>query len=137
MILGDIPIFRMMSTKMSWLGHRQRVLAQNIANSDTPGYVPSDLKPIDFKRQSGRQAFRLQLAVTNTTHIESKIQQSGFGDEKKSRTSYETSPTGNAVVLEEQMIKAADNAAAHQLVTNLYKKNVSFIKIALGRQSGR
>lgn len=137
MDLGNIPIFRMMSAKMSWLGHRQRILAQNIANSDTPGYVPSDLKPIDLKRSSARQTFRLQLAVTNSSHIGSTIQKSGFGDERKSRTTYETSPTGNAVVLEEQMIKAADNAAAHQLVINLYKKNVSFIKIALGRQSGR
>ena len=32
---------------MAWLDRRQGVLAQNIANADTPGYRPQDLKAFD------------------------------------------------------------------------------------------
>lgn len=137
MDIGKLPIFRMMSAKMDWLESRQRVLAQNIANADTPDYVSRDLEPIDFKKKFRRDAFRLELAVTNTNHIQSKIQQTAFGGERKTRRNYETSPTGNAVVLEEQLIKVADTAAAHQLATNLYRKNLNFFRIALGRQTGQ
>ncbi len=137
MDLGGLPIFQMMTTKMEWSGRRQRVLAQNISNADTPGYTPKDLEPIDFKDKFRRDNFQLQLAVTDLSHIQSKVQQTAFGDEKEARKNYEISPTGNAVVLEEQLIKVADNAAAHQLATSLYRKNVNLFRIALGRQGGQ
>ena len=137
MDLGSLPVFKMMTAKMNWLETRQRVLSQNIANADTPGYRPKDLEEIDFKSNFRRSEFRLQLAVTNQNHVQSKIQQSSFGDEKESRKSYEVSPTGNAVVLEEQLIKVADSAGAHQLATSLYRKNINLFRIALGRQGGQ
>lgn len=137
MDLIGLPVFKMMAMKMDWLGQRQRVLAQNVANADTPGYAPKDLDAIDFKGKFKRESFRLALAVTNSGHIPSKIQQSSFGNEKKVSETYETSPTGNSVVLEEQLIKVADTAGAHQLMTNLYRKNVGLFRIALGRQSGQ
>lgn len=137
MDLGGLPIFQMMTAKMEWSGKRQRVLAQNISNADTPGYAPKDLEPIDFKKKFRHEAFRLQLATTDSSHIQSKIQQSAFGDAKEARKNYEISPTGNAVILEEQLIKVADNSAAHQLATSLYRKNVNLFRIALGRQGGQ
>ena len=85
MNLGTLPVFKMMTTKMDWLAQRQRVLAQNIANADTPGYVPKDLKKIDYKQQFRRETFRLQLATTSPKHITSKIQQSSFGDAKETK----------------------------------------------------
>ena len=30
--------------RMAWLENRQRVLAGNIANADTPGYLPRDVR---------------------------------------------------------------------------------------------
>ena len=137
MDLGTLPIFKMMTMKMDWLGRRQRVLAQNIANADTPGYLPKDLEKIDFQQKFRRETFRLQLATTNPNHIQSKIQQSSFGDVKETKTNYETSPTGNAVVLEEQLIKVADTESAHRLVTSLYRKNLNMFRMALGRQNGQ
>jgi len=137
MDLGTLPVFKMMTTKMDWLARRQRVLSQNIANADTPGYLPKDLEKIDFKQAFRRETVRLQLARTDPSHIPSKIQQSSFGDVNEIKKNYETSPTGNAVVLEEQLIKVADTAGAHQLVTSLYRKNLGMFRIALGRQSGQ
>lgn len=136
MELGKIPVIRMLTDKMRWLEHRQRVLAQNIANADTPGYAPQDLKPLDYRPTVRRESFKLQLAVTNASHIPGRNQQSAVGVEEKSRDNYETSPSGNAVVLEEQLLKVADNAATHQLMINLYRKQVGMFRIALGRQAG-
>jgi flagellar basal-body rod protein FlgB len=136
MDIQKIPVFKMMAAKMQWLEHRQRVLAQNVSNSDTPGYVPHDLKKLDFRKSIQKDSFRLQLATTSAAHMPGGIQKTAFGAEQKSKNNYETSPTGNAVILEEQMIKVADTAAEHQLMTNLYKKQLGMFRIALGRQSG-
>jgi D-3-phosphoglycerate dehydrogenase len=39
MAIGDLPIVEMMKQRMQWLTARQQVLAQNVANADTPGYI--------------------------------------------------------------------------------------------------
>ena len=138
MDIGKLTVFRMMTDKMKWLEHRQRVLAQNIANADTPGYIPEDLKPLDYtdKQSAASTSFRLQLATTNSNHIAGHIQKTELGKEREVKNNYETSPTGNAVVLEEQMIKVSDTADAHRLMTNLYRKQLGMFRIALGRPAG-
>ena len=50
MPISDMPIFSMLRTRMQWHQERQRVLAENVANADTPKFRPRDLKPLDFGR---------------------------------------------------------------------------------------
>ena len=38
MAITDIPILQMLRTRLQWSQERQRVLAENVANSDTPNY---------------------------------------------------------------------------------------------------
>jgi flagellar basal-body rod protein FlgB len=56
-------------------------------------------------------------------------------DDQKTKKQYESAPVGNAVVLEEQMVKLADAQSNYQLMTNLYRKHVDLFKMALGRGS--
>ena len=49
MDLSSIPLFGLIKQKMSWLNQRQQVIAQNVANADTPDHMSRDLKPINFK----------------------------------------------------------------------------------------
>ena len=51
MAISDLPIFSMLRTRMNWHQERQRLLAENVANADTPQYRPRDLAPLDFGRQ--------------------------------------------------------------------------------------
>ena len=51
MAISDLPIFSMLRTRMNWHQERQRLLAENVANADTPGYRPRDLAPLNFGRQ--------------------------------------------------------------------------------------
>jgi flagellar basal-body rod protein FlgB len=136
MDLNDFAIFRMMSGKMRWLGQRQRVLAENIANADTPKYRAHDLKSVDFQQRGVSSPFRVQLARTHDGHFKGASDSKAFADQEN-RTPYEVSPTGNSVIVEEQMLKVGQTAADHQLMTNLYRKHISMFRIALGRAGGR
>ena len=46
---------------------------------------------------------------------------------------YEVRPTGNAVNLEQEMMKVAANQMDYQAVTALYTRSLSLIKTALGK----
>ncbi|WP_299616702.1 flagellar basal body rod protein FlgB [Pelagibius sp.] len=132
---GKPGLFSLLGKRMDWLGQRQTVLAQNIANADTPDYVPHDLKPQEFRRMIERQAMpSLKPEVTQTGHI----QNSSLSDEQRSveqKQRYETAPSGNAVVIEEQLIKVAQTQNDYNVITNLYRKQVAMMKMALrGRQ---
>ena len=134
MDLFQLKLFQRMSERMGWLGARQEVLAQNIANADTPDYQPRDLKDFDFRRDM-RNAARLQPAATTPGHLSGTIV--GGGDFKSNKKmAYETAPDGNAVVLEEQMMKVGKNAGDFQTITNLYRKQIGMFKTVLGRGGG-
>jgi flagellar basal-body rod protein FlgB len=121
-----------MSERMGWLGARQEVLAQNIANSDTPDFVPHDVKALKFVDHLNQIA-PIAQARTNAMHLGGTGQPDASIDEQKTKKQYETAPVGNAVVLEEQMVKLADAQSSYQLMTNLYRKHVDLFKMALGR----
>jgi flagellar basal-body rod protein FlgB len=48
--ITDLPLFSMLRTRMHWHQERQRLLAENVANADTPSYRPRDLAPLQFDR---------------------------------------------------------------------------------------
>ena len=134
MDLTKLTLFRMMSGQDDWLTQRQQVLSQNVANADTPQYSAQDLKPIDFKDSARRgNTFSMQLATTNAAHIRPTFGDEGPYDVAKTRQPYETAPSGNSVVLEEQLIKVAETAADYQITTQLYSKYMEMFRIAIGR----
>lgn len=134
MDLSKFPVFRMMSDKMRWLSSRQNVLAQNVANADTPKYRPMDLKEVDFARAQVKDPFRVELARTNASHF-GRTGEKGDFRSAHDKDTYETLPTGNAVVLEEQLMNVAQNRHDYELITRLYRKHIQMFQIALGRNS--
>ena len=67
MPITDIPILSMLRTRMQWHQERQLVLAENIANADTPNYHARDLVPPSF--DSALQTASLTLMRTNPAHV--------------------------------------------------------------------
>jgi flagellar basal-body rod protein FlgB len=132
MDLNEIPIFRMMTKRMGWLTQRQQVLAQNIANSDTPSYKPRDLKKQNFSAFLRPVTPRQQMTMTSARHIAPTERRSDFRSEK-SRETYETALSGNAVILEEQLMKVSETQGGYRLATNLYQKHLSMLRSAIGR----
>ena len=129
---SGINLFKLMKTKMAYMAERQDMLAKNVANVDTPGYKPRDLKKLDFDRLVTIEATRLKIRATSTAHItDPATKKADFRDEEMRKT-YETTPVENAVVIEEQMMKMAENQMEYQKVTNLYNKVSGMFKIAIG-----
>ena len=52
MAITDLPLFSMLRTRMQWHQERQRLLSENVANSDTPNFRPRDLAPLSFDRMT-------------------------------------------------------------------------------------
>lgn len=135
MTTQNIGLFKAIGAKMNYLDQRQRIIAQNIANSDTPSYQPKDLLPVDFGRVLKEVTHDpvVRPETTNALHMPSPdhIEDPKNREQKKV---YEEAPAGNSVILEEQMVKSARNQMDYNLMTNLYQKNVNMIRMALGRQ---
>ena len=70
MDFGKLPIFDVLARRMGWLGQRQEVLAQNIANADTPGYQRKMLM-LDAQR-SGADAFKAARVELDQTEGEQR-----------------------------------------------------------------
>lgn len=121
-----IGMFALAGKRLAWLDQRQAVLAQNIANADSPGYAPRDLVPF------GRHlAQALQPTRTNPVHLAAAG--TADGRARTERVAVERAPDGNAVQLEDQLLKVADTDSAQLLVTGLVRKYAGMFRIALGR----
>lgn len=120
--------------RMAWLGQRQAVLARNVANADTPGYRPRDLRPFGLAAMTGEPRPAVAMAVTRPAHLAGRPRAAGAFAERVERDPYETAPAGNAVVLEEQMAKLNHTAVSHRLASELYRKHLAMINTATGRR---
>ena len=132
-MLENIGVMRGIGGKMDWLNQRQVILSGNIANADTPGYRPYDIEEVDFSKIMGRssQTANINPVTTKSNHMGPA--KPGEADTHKSKDVYEAAPAENSVILEEQLIKAQKTQSDYALITNLYKKNVGMINIAIGK----
>jgi len=132
-----------MKTKLSYMSERQSLLAQNVANADTPDYKAKDVKAPDFGKMlktlntsGGKTVQKLQLATTSSGHLANGVgPQSEFKTILRPNTD-ELNPNGNNVAIEEEMSKVAENQAEYQKVLSLYSKTIGMFKIAIGNPSG-
>ena len=135
MAITDIPILSMLRTRLQWAQERQRVLAENVANADTPNYRGRDLAPLKFaapNEVTATPVASVSLSRTASGHI-AGIGQSNSPFRSESKGPYETRPTGNTVNLEQEMIKVAANQMDYQAATALYTRSLRLIKTALGK----
>jgi flagellar basal-body rod protein FlgB len=137
MAIGDIPILSMLRTRLDWAEARQRVLAENVANSDTPKYRARDLAPLKFEEPPLATAPAPVASVSLTRTAENHLPGVGLSPSPyatgKTRT-YDVRPTGNAVSLEEEMMKVASNQMDFQAATALYTRSINLLKTALGKR---
>jgi len=138
MTTQDLALMQAAIKKMHWHEERQKVLAQNISNADTARYQPQDIAPLDFKGllESSSSKISLSMAATDPKHmgLNGAASASGQGAIKNQKNTYETSPSGNSVVLEEQLLKMNENFTDHRLTTTIYQKNIDMLKKAIRSQ---
>lgn len=138
MRLDDIPLLSTLKSRMGWLNARQQLVAENVANADTPGYVPRDLKAQSFDqalRAAGTGGGAGGLAPVRMSAVQAGHM---VPPDMKRTTSYgstrrpdsETTLDGNAVVLEEQMLKMAESRMAYDAAISLYQKSLGMLRLA-------
>jgi flagellar basal-body rod protein FlgB len=134
MSINDLPTLAALRTKMQWHQARQRVLSENVSNSDSPNFKPRDLVEPKFEPSGTRAGgfAPLAMSLTSASHI------GPTGDGAKtfdvnSRAGFETRPAGNAVNLEEEMTKVATNQMDYAAITSLYSKSMALLKTAIGK----
>ena len=131
-MLNDLPLMNFIAKKMQWHQNRQSVLASNVANADTPGYQSHDLKALDFERHLADNQRPIGMRRTHEKHFKGSGAEAG-GFEARAGQDFEVTPSGNGVVLEDQMMKVAENQFDYQLATTVYQRSLGLLKIAIGR----
>ena len=148
MNLAEIPIFAMLRGRLGYLSERQKVLAQNVANANTPNYISKDLKPFTFEAHVRAQGGQAQpsgsslpsLSTTQVSHMplggEAQRARTG-GDYKPLKTpGPEVTLNGNSVVLEEEMLKITDARMNYDAAIGFYQKSLNLLRLAT-RAPGR
>lgn len=128
MAITDLASLSALRTRMQWHQERQRVLAENIANSDTPNFKPRDLVEPAIAAGGGA----LPVMRTSAGHIGPGSSVAAFGG--NTQTSYQTRPTGNAVNLEDEMLKVSANQMDYAAATSLYARSLGLLKTAIGKR---
>ena len=134
MNLAEIPLFSMLRGRLGYLGERQKVIAQNVANADTARYVSEDLKAFSFdaKVQMQRQGQAGIMATTHAGHMTPRTERRVPGGPFKTTKApgSETTLNGNAVVLEEEMIKMSESRMNYDAAISFYQKSLGLLRMA-------
>jgi flagellar basal-body rod protein FlgB len=138
-MLESMALMKGLTEKMAYLQTRQRVISQNITNSDTPNYQAMEVKAPDFAKVMGQVKMakaggeQLNIETTSENHID--IRKAGARPTKGqvNRHTYDVTPSGNSVTMEEQMMQASQTAGEYQLITNLYNKQLDTLRSAMRR----
>ncbi len=137
MVLDDIPIFGLLKGKLGYLNQRQKLISQNVANADTPGYVARDLKAFSFEgaMKAANPSQGVAPVATNPMHLPGTTRPTAAWTSKITPDS-ETTLDGNSVVLEEQMMKMAEARMSYDAAVGFYQKSLGFLRTASRRPGG-
>ncbi len=122
---GDTDFFGLASRRLDYIDQRQRLLAQNIANADTPDYRPRDLSPFE----AALNGTGVSPTRTSAMHLSGTVSAASY----RAETPMERAPDGNAVNVEQQLTGVADDETSASLVGNLWKTTMGMYLTALGK----
>lgn len=135
------PLLAGIGQSMKHLSERQRVIAQNIANGETPGFKAQTVDAPDFSSlvqvyggSGGKpHVSRPQVHLSGgMAALGARTPQGGNGVVAETDIS-ETKPDGNNVTLEDQLLKMGQVQSDFAAMTSLYRKQIGLLKAAIGR----
>lgn len=135
MNLNDSPYFGALRARLDQLSQRQARIAENIANASTPGFVPRDIDTKRFEEALARAAHRTEggritMSRTHAGHMPTTAGAISAQPRTVARPDSETTLDGNAVVLEEQTMRAAETRMAFETSLSLYQKGLQLVRLA-------
>ena len=113
--METVNLFALATQQSRWLAVRQTAVAGNVANVNTPGYVAVDVEPFEkVLDQTG-----VKLAATQEGHLVGRAGESGFAVRQEGDPTL--LPSGNSVVLENELLKAGEIRRQFELNTAIVK----------------
>lgn len=125
MDIGASPLLSALSARMKHLSARTGVIAENIANADTPGFVARDISAPAANRSTA------VMKTSDPRHVKSAAMSSASVRPHLAPDG-EASITGNRVSLESQTMKLAETRMDYELAANVYRKSLAMIRLAAG-----
>jgi flagellar basal-body rod protein FlgB len=124
----NLDVFKISHAMAKHAGQRQSLIAQNVANADTPGYIARDVPA--FKTTYENDGRNLQRA-TRSRHLNGM---SVNGNATPTEQHTMASPDGNTVSIEQEMLKATDTIRQHDRAIAIYKSSLCILRSSLGRR---
>lgn len=127
MDLTNLSVVSLAHQNMRYLAEKERVVATNLANANTPGYLPQDVQKPTF---SGELSKTLALKTTNPMHM------SGIGSVSFTNKVYTPTPKtpltidGNGVIVEEQLNEASKASGEYNRMITIYNKYRTMLRTA-------
>jgi len=133
----DIPVLSLLRQSISFNSQRQTLIAQNVANSNTPGYTPKDFDESAFQRTLEND-MRTRSSSRND-RLNGSAQGDSFSSQIPTNRTWstiespdsETTINGNSVVVEEQMVKASETRMRYETALALYQKSLGFLRMSI------
>jgi flagellar basal-body rod protein FlgB len=132
MDITSIGLFQLADRRLAWADQRQQVLAQNVANSDTPGFRSKDVQPFEKMLAQATSGNAAMPAQTSTMHLAGTLA-SGEGRLDSMAKPSSKAPDGNAVSLQDELAKVAETDQTQQFVLNLYHTYLGMFGTAIGK----
>lgn len=128
MVTG-VYLFDLASKQGAWLDVRAAAVAGNVANANTPGYKARDVEPFSAVLNKAAGG----MAVTNARHIGAEQTSAGGASKVKKADSWETFVSGNAVSVEQELMKSGEVSRHHQMGVGIVR---SFHKLMIATAKG-
>ncbi|WP_061932110.1 flagellar basal body rod protein FlgB [Aureimonas sp. AU22] len=126
--MSEFYLFGLSSRRAEWLSARQAVVAENVANANTPTYRAKDVTPFSEVLETTS----LQMAGSNPSHLVASAGRE-FGTDETKQTPWDVTHSGNSVSLEQEMLKAGEVSRDFALSTSVAK---SFQRMYLSTLKG-
>ena len=114
--MTDIYLFGLSSRRAEWLANRQTIVAENIANVNTPGYKSKDIQGFSDAMQSTQ----LAMAGTSSLHMAATGGRSVDVEEQR-ENEWDVTHSGNSVTLEQELLKSGEVSTQYTLNASIAK----------------
>lgn len=124
----ELNVFRTATAMAVHAGQRQAIIAQNVANADTPGYKARDLAP--FQDVLNNNDIGTSMRASRAGHLNgtsnSELKWETFTPEAAA------DPNGNTVSIEKELLNGVEIKRQHELALAVYKSSMNILRTSLG-----
>jgi len=129
----NLELFQLAGALLGHTSARQRVIAQNIANADTPNFKARDIQPFSstYEKITGTS---LAMRATRADHFNADPLDFRNSDQVINNAFGAEAPNGNTVSLEDQMMRSAQIKGQHDLALGIYQKSLTILRTAMSKR---